>query len=90
MDTRKAIAILASLVLLVAMPGCSRTDHDDYYYGGMHGAECNAISNNVQQCTMTMTDTRKVTCLVFLPKVGGGISCDWIHASGNDSMEGLQ
>lgn len=52
----------------------------------MQNADCQAVDNGVWQCTVTMLDTRKVTCLVLLPKTGGGIDCDWIHASGNDVM----
>lgn len=52
----------------------------------MRGSDCVRIDEDFQQCTLTMTDTRKVTCLVFSPKTGGGIDCDWIHASGNDVM----
>ena len=75
------MAALASLMLLIPLSGCSGDE-----YVGMQGADCVDIGGAVTQCTVTMTDTRRVTCLVFSPKTGGGIDCDWTHASGNDVM----
>lgn len=49
------------------------------------GVDC--VSNgdflNMKQCQITMTDTRRVTCLVYNAKA---IDCDWIHADGADAM----
>ena len=84
MDIRKTVAALASLVLLIPLCGCSGVESDKY--DGMRNADCQAIDDGVWQCTVTMLDTRTVTCLVPLPKAGGGIDCDWVHASGNDLM----
>lgn len=39
--------------------------------------------NNMNQCQITMTDTRRVTCLVYNAKA---IDCDWLHADGTDAM----
>lgn len=39
--------------------------------------------NNMKQCQITMTDTRRVTCLVYNNKT---IDCDWLHADGTDAM----
>lgn len=38
--------------------------------------------NNMKQCQITMTDTRRVTCLVYNDKA---IDCDWLHADGTDA-----
>lgn len=38
--------------------------------------------NNMKQCQITMTDTRRVTCLVYNDKT---IDCDWLHADGTDA-----
>ena len=50
------------------------------------GVDC--VSNgdfftNMSQCQITMTDTRRVTCLVYNAKA---INCDWLHADGTDAM----
>lgn len=68
------MAALASLMLLIPLSGCSGDE-----YTGMQGADCQAVDNDLWQCTVTMTDTRKVTCLVLGPKTGGGIDCDWMR-----------
>ena len=39
--------------------------------------------NNMKQCQIAMTDTRRVTCLVYNNKT---IDCDWLHADGTDAM----
>ena len=38
--------------------------------------------NNINQCQITMTDTRRVTCLVYNRKT---MDCDWLHADGTDA-----
>ncbi|WP_288923861.1 hypothetical protein [uncultured Bifidobacterium sp.] len=40
------------------------------------------LINNWRQCQITMSDTRRVTCLVYNNKT---IDCDWLHADGTDA-----
>ena len=57
------MAALASLMLLIPLSGCSSVESDTY--DGMQNADCQSIDSGVWQCTVTMLDTRKVTCLVI-------------------------
>lgn len=47
---------------------CSDVDYDDYF----------------RECVITLTDTRKVDCVVYSGYKQGGLSCDWSHVSGAD------
>lgn len=33
------------------------------------------------ECVITLTDTRKVDCVVYSGYKQGGLSCDWSHVS---------
>lgn len=37
-----------------------------------------------RECVITLTDTRKVDCVVYSDYKQGGLSCDWRHVSGAD------
>lgn len=36
------------------------------------------------ECAITLSDTRKVDCIVYAWGKQGGLSCDWSHVSGAD------
>ena len=36
------------------------------------------------ECVITLTDTRKVDCVVYSGYKQVGLSCDWYHVSGAD------
>ena len=36
------------------------------------------------ECAITLSDTRKVDCVVYAWEKQGGLSCDWDHVSGVD------
>ena len=47
-------------------------------------SQCSAWRGNLRECVITLTDTRKVDCVVYSGFKPGGLSCDWAHASGSD------
>lgn len=48
--------------------------------------ECVKLGGNVGQCVFTMTDTRRVTCLVLDGMREAAMSCDWAHVDGADNL----
>lgn len=38
----------------------------------------------IKECIVTLSDTRKVDCVVHSGYRRGGLSCDWSHVSGAD------
>lgn len=47
-------------------------------------SQCAAWRGNLRECVITLTDTRKVDCVVYSGYEKGGLSCDWSHVSGAD------
>lgn len=79
------IVFLFTPVLLLALAGCGTagepSDGDP--------TDCAYLGSGFRQCEITLDDTRKVTCVKFGGyRVGGGMSCDWDHASGADREPG--
>ena len=42
------------------------------------------MDDDFGECVITLTDTRKVDCVVYSGYKQGGLSCDWSHVSGAD------
>lgn len=42
------------------------------------------MDDEFRECVITLTDTRKVDCVVYSGYKQGGLSCDWDHVSGAD------
>ena len=75
-----------TLALCTALAGC----------GGMAKAstpahavrsidsQCSDRNDEFRECVITLTDKRKVDCVVFSGYKQGGLSCDWSHVSGAD------
>lgn len=75
-----------TLALCTALAGC----------GGMAKAstpahavrsvdsQCSAGADVFTECVITLTDTRKVDCVVYSDYKQAGLSCDWDHVSGAD------
>lgn len=94
--TRRAIAggaglaiaaFLLTPVLLLALAGCGTATAD----AQDKPATCSRLAvvtsePIVDQCDITLTDTRHVTCIIV--GVQKGITCDWAHASGTDKEPG--
>lgn len=76
-----------TLVLCAALAGCgsaakpSTTAHA----AADTGAICSASQSGIRVCTITLSDTRQVDCVITAGTYGkSGITCDWAHASGSD------
>lgn len=80
---KRIIAGLGCAALLIfGLSSCGSGDGDQ----DTIGVDCISngdFFNNMNQCQITMTDTRRVTCLVYNGKT---IDCDWLHADGTDAM----
>lgn len=49
------------------------------------GTTCSKRSgDDIKECIVTLSDTRKVDCVVYAGYQRGGLSCDWSHVSGAD------
>lgn len=75
------IAFLLTPILLLALAGCDTAGESS----DGDPTDCAYLGSGFRQCEITLNDTRKVTCVKFGGyRVGGGMSCDWDHASGAD------
>lgn len=49
------------------------------------GTTCSKRSGDgIKECIVTLSDTRKVDCVVYSNGNQAGLSCDWSHVSGAD------
>lgn len=74
------------LALTLALAGCggaakpSTTAH-----AADMGVICSASQSGIRVCTVTLSDTRQVDCVITVGSQGkSGITYDWAHASGSD------
>lgn len=76
-----------TLVLCAALAGCgsaSKTSTPAHAIAAT-GTTCSEESSDgIKECIVTLSDTRKVDCVVYSGYKQGGLSCDWAHASGSD------
>lgn len=79
---------LAAIMIMLALAGCASgvETEQDAGYQGMQGADCADLAPDFDQCVITMSDTRRVTCITYTPYKGGGIDCDWAHSDGADDI----
>lgn len=71
-------AMLIILTLCTALAGCGSAS------GPSVDSQCSAGADVFTECVITLTDTRKVDCVVYSGYQKGGLSCDWSHVSGAD------
>lgn len=76
-----------TLTLCTALAGCgsaSKTSTPAPVIAAT-GTTCSKMSgDNIKECIVTLSDTRKVDCVVYSGYQRGGLSCDWSHVSGAD------
>ena len=76
-----------TLVLCAALAGCgnaSKTSTPAHAIAAI-GTTCSEESGyGIKECIVTLSDTRKVDCVVYSGYRRGGLSCDWDHVSGAD------
>lgn len=80
---------LLTPVFLLALAGCgsaSKTSTPAPAIAAIAatGTTCSKSSGDIKECIVTLSDTRKVDCVVYAGYQRGGLSCDWSHVSGAD------
>lgn len=88
---RRKLRVLAGCLLIILvgiLAGCggdtSRPDGPDTDTTAVTASECSTDDTLFQTCVVTMTDTRRVTCIVSQGSRFAAMSCDWDHADGAD------
>ena len=77
---------LLTPVFLLALAGCGSASEPSTTAHAVRSIEsqCSAGADVFTECVITLTDTRKVDCVVYSGYKQGGLSCDWDHVSGAD------
>ena len=76
-----------TLTLCTALAGCGSASKTSTPAPAIAatGTTCSKMSgDNIKECIVTLSDTRKVDCVVYSYYQQGGLSCDWSHVSGAD------
>lgn len=76
----------AITVICMALAGCGSASEPSTPAHAVRSIEsqCSAWRGSLRECVITLTDTRKVDCVVYSGDQKGGLSCDWSHVSGAD------
>ena len=77
---------LAITVICMALAGCGSTSEPSTPAHAVRSvdSQCSAGADVFTECVVTLTDTRKVDCVVYSDYKQAGLSCDWSHVSGAD------
>lgn len=77
---------LLTPVFLLALAGCGSGPEPSTPAHEVRSIEsqCSDMDDDFSECVITLTDTRKVDCVVYSGYQKGGLSCDWSHVSGAD------
>lgn len=78
---------LAITVICMALAGCGSASGSSTpaYAVRSVDSQCSAGADVFTECVITLTDTRKVDCIVYSTNSKqAGLSCDWSHVSGAD------
>lgn len=75
-----------TLTLCTALAGCGSASKTSIPAPAIAatGTTCSKSSGDIKECIVTLSDTRKVDCVVYSGYQRGGLSCDWSHVSGAD------
>ena len=76
-----------TLTLCAALAGCGSTSEPSTPAHAVRSIESQCSQDedgDFRECVITLTDTRKVDCVVYSGYKQGGLSCDWRHVSGAD------
>ena len=76
-----------TLALCVALAGCGSTSEPStpaHVVGSIESQCSQDEDGDFRECVITLTDKRKVDCVVYSGYRRGGLSCDWSHVSGAD------
>ena len=74
---------LLTPVFLLALAGCGSASEPSTTAHAVRSIEsqCSDMDDDFSECVITLTDTRKVDCVVYSGYKQGGLSCDWSHVS---------
>lgn len=78
---------LAITVICMALAGCGSASEPSTPAHEVRSIESQCSQDedgDFRECVITLTDTRKVDCVVYSGFKKGGLSCDWDHVSGAD------
>lgn len=78
------IMFLLTPVFLLALAGCGSASEPSTPAHAVRSIEsqCSAWDDEFRECVITLTDTRKVDCVVYSANGNqAGLSCDWYHMS---------
>ena len=78
---------LAITVICMALAGCGSASGPSTPAHAVMSIESQCSQDedgDFRECVITLTDTRKVDCVVHSGYKQGGLSCDWRHVSGAD------
>lgn len=79
---------LAITVICMALAGCGSASEPSTPAHAVRSidSQCTdrGTAHGFYECAITLSDTRKVDCVVYLGYRRGGLSCDWSHVSGAD------
>lgn len=78
---------LAITVICMALAGCGSTSEPSTPAHAVRSIESQCSQDedgDFRECVITLTDKRKVDCVVYSDYKQGGLSCDWRHVSGAD------
>lgn len=72
-----------TLSLCVALAGCGSASEPSTPAHAVRSidSQCSDMDDEFSECVITLTDTRKVDCVVYSGYKQGGLSCDWSHVS---------
>ena len=85
-NTICAALTATTLALCTALAGCGGMAKASTPAHAVRSIEsqCSDMDDDFIECVFTLTDTRKVDCVVYSDYKQGGLSCDWSHVSGAD------
>ena len=75
---------LAITVICMALAGCGSASEPSTTAHAVRSvdSQCSAGADVFTECVITLTDTRKVDCIVYSTNgKQAGLSCDWSHVS---------
>lgn len=73
----------AITVICMALAGCGSTSEPSTPAHAVRliDSQCSDMDDEFSECVITLTDTRKVDCVVYSDYNQGGLSCDWDRVS---------
>lgn len=85
-NTICAALTATTLALCTALAGCgSAAKPSTTAHAADTGVICSASQSGIMVCTVTLSDTRQVDCVITAGTYGkSGVTCDWSHVSGAD------